>query len=133
MDSVKHSASAKLVYDFERGMMAPSFVMCRRRGAGGFQVAERQCGGNWKLTWVIGDDRVPAAGGSGRGTSLILSGRTGKKSEGTLQTFSLNYNSHDQLKEFFYETLKCPVRYQFDKGEMKVTANREALGVDRRE
>jgi len=39
----------------------------------------------------------------------------------------LNPGSHKQLKEFFYDKMKIPKIYKFDKGERKLTVDRAAL------
>lgn len=40
---------------------------------------------------------------------------------------SLNPGSHQQLKKFFYEEMNIPKIYKFEKGERKLTVNRDAL------
>lgn len=126
LKTVQQAAQAKLIYDFERGMMAPSFVMSRR----GCLVDSR-----WRDI-VRGDLEIELGKHDFKFQKLAEAvwdkpfadkNKTGSKRLGNLQTFSLNYDSPMQLREFFYETLKIPPRYNFDKGEMKVTTNREAL------
>jgi len=39
----------------------------------------------------------------------------------------INPGSHKQLKEFFYEKMNIPKIYKFEKGERKLTVNRDAL------
>lgn len=39
----------------------------------------------------------------------------------------LNPNSYKQLRALFYETMHLPVQYKYDKGEKKISTDREAL------
>lgn len=39
----------------------------------------------------------------------------------------INYNSPAQLISFFYETMNIPKQYRYDKGERKVSTNRDSL------
>lgn len=126
MDGISHREAAELIYGFERAMMAPSFVLSRR----GVLVDDRWRNivrGELEAELGIHDNRFQRLAEAVWDKPFADRNKIGKKSEGTFETFSLNYNSHDQLKEFFYETLKCPIRYSYVKGETKVTVNREAL------
>lgn len=126
MESVQHSEQAKLIYSFERGMQAPSFVMSRRgvlvdqmwRGIVRTEL-ENELEGH--------DYRFQRLAQAVWGKPYEDRNKKGSKREGTLTTYSLNYSSPDQLKNFFYEALEVPPRYTFDKGEMRITTNREAL------
>lgn len=126
MESVKHSEQAKLVYGFERAMQGPSFTMSRR----GVLVDKTWRGivrSGLERELGVCDSRFQRLAEGVWDKPYEDRNKVGKKSEGTLTTFSLNYNSPDQLKQFFYEALQIAPRYTLDKGDMKVTTNREAL------
>lgn len=101
------AASSQLTYQFERGMQGPALEMMLR----GFRVDLYH-----------------------RDQAVKRLEEWDEKVENQLNTFSravwdkpLNPNSYKQLQEFFYGAMGFPEQFKFDKGEKKVTTNREAL------
>jgi len=97
----------KLIYNFSRALQAPVLEM-NLRGilTDGYEVN--------KLIHIYGDrkDRIH---------SIIQSYAA------VVWGAPLNPGSYKQLKEFFYERMNIPKIYKFEKGERKVTVNRDAL------
>jgi DNA polymerase I-like protein with 3'-5' exonuclease and polymerase domains len=127
LETAEHSDNAKLIYSFERAMQAPSFVMSRRgvlvdkmwRGIVRSELLNELRLHFWrfqKLAEAVWG--IPFAGKK----PLNID-------EETKRAFSLNYNSPNQLKEFFYETLGIEPHYSYTKGNAKISVNREALEV----
>lgn len=103
----QNDPSARLIYDFERGMQGPALDMMLR----GFRIDRYQRG--------VEIDRLT------KNKSFL---------EGILNQFGMaswgrpiNARSHVQLKELFYQVYNLPEQFRFERGERKVTINREAL------
>lgn len=103
----KNEPFVEQIYAFERGMQAPALELMER----GWNIDEEQ------RQKGIADQ---------------------SKKRDTLQTIlnryanviwhkGLNANSPKQMKEFFYGALRLPEQFKNEKGERKVTTNREAL------
>lgn len=118
---VAHSANAKLVYNFERAMCAPSFVMSRRGVLVDRYYRDKVCK-ELQEELQAADRRFQNLARAVWGEPYADRNKYENKT-----TYSLNYSSPDQLKEFFYEALQIPVRFIFEKGQQKITVNREAL------
>jgi DNA polymerase I len=99
--------SARLVYDFERGMQAPALDMMQR----GFKIDGYERG--------LAEEKLKAIL-----TRLkwILN-QYGKATWGR----PINANSPKQLSSLFYSFYGLPPQYAVGKGEKRVTTNREAL------
>lgn len=103
----QNDPSARMVYDFERGMQAPAMDMMLRgwrvdpyERSNGIKLLESQ---RSRLEWVL---------------NCYAHAVWGK---------NLNANSSHQLKEFFYKVMKLPEQFKNEKGVKKVSTNREAL------
>lgn len=103
----QNDPSARLVYDFERGMQGPALEMMRR----GFRIDRYQ-----------------------RRVETERLAKTKDRLESILNSYGaatwgrpINARSHTQLKELFYQVYNLPEQFKFEKGERKVTINREAL------
>ena len=129
LSTVAHGDSVRLIYGFERAMQAPSFVMSRRgvlvdrmwRGIIRSELAndlQRHDNRFQALADAVWD--IPFVG-----KKPLNIYPKGHPCAG--RAFSLNYNSPNQLKEFFYGALQHPEVFTFAKGERRVTTNREAL------
>lgn len=103
----QRSANSDISYNFVSGMRAPSLEMSMR----GMLVDLEQ-------------------------RAKLISAFEKKKSrlKHILDSFAkavwdapLNHASPAKLKAFFYDTMQMPVQYKFDKGQRKVSTNREAL------
>lgn len=101
------ASSAQLTYNFERAMQGPALELMLR----GFRV---------DLYW--------------RDKSVALLRSQDARLTRQLNRFAfevwgkdLNPNSHAQLKAFFYGVMRLPEQYKYDKGEKKVTTDRDAL------
>jgi len=113
------SPSARLVYDFERGMQAPALDMMMR---------------GWKVDLFKRDLAVATLERQRRIVQEILDEFVCVLWEnGTSpldprkKTPGLNPASPKQMKEFLYERLNLPEQYSYAKGERRLTTNREAL------
>ena len=115
-----------LVYNFGKHLVGPAVTIMRRglrvdldyRDAlvdkwtpevtrvGG--MARVRKGRNWK--WEIVDEEAP----------LQVLART-------IWGGVFNYHSDPQMKKMFYKVLKVPTQYKFEKGQKKVSTDREAL------
>jgi DNA polymerase I-like protein with 3'-5' exonuclease and polymerase domains len=123
--TVEHSENASLVYGFERAMQAPSFVMSRRgvlvdkmwRGIVRSELSNQLAALDAKFQRLA--EAVWGIPYSGK-KPLNVYGESKR-------AFALNYNSPQQLKEFFYESLGVEPIYTYEKGNAKITVNREAL------
>jgi DNA polymerase I-like protein with 3'-5' exonuclease and polymerase domains len=130
METVEHSLNAKLIYGFERAMQAPSFTMSRR----GVLVdtywrdVTRE---EFQQEYYFHDARFQKLAEAvwdlpfnekGKPQNIYSKGHplSGK-------AYSLNHNSPKQLQQFFYTSLQIDPIYVYDKGEAKITVNREAL------
>lgn len=103
----QNDPSARLIYDFERGMCGPALDMMLR----GFRIDTYQRG--------VQDTRLE----KNKNRVEAILNRFGQATWG----MPLNARSHTQLKKFFYEYYNLPEQFRFDRGERKVTINREAL------
>ena len=99
--------TTRIIYNFSRALQAPVLEMSLRGiFTDGYEVS--------KLIHIYGNrkDRV---------YSII------QRYAAVVWGDALNPGSHKQLKEFFYEKMNIPKIYKFEKGERKVTVNRDAL------
>jgi DNA polymerase-1 len=126
---VDHSSNAQLVYGFERAMQAPSFVMSRR-GVLVDRMWREVVRGELEGDLRRHDSRfqrlAEAVWGIPTNGKKPLNVYNGEHPQRGVP-FSLNYNSPQQLREFFYGALNVDPIYTYDKGNAKITANREAL------
>ena len=103
----QHDENTQLIYDFERALQAPVLEMSLRGIlTDGYEVSN--------LLHIYGQrkDRI---------YSII------QKYALAVWGTALNPGSHKQLKAFFYDTMGFPKIYKYDKGEKKLTVNRDAL------
>ena len=97
----------QLIYDFERALQAPVLEMdLRGILTDGYEVS--------RLMHIYGNRKE-------RIYSIV------QRYAMVIWGAELNPGSHKQLKEFFYDTMNIPKIYKFDKGERKLTVNRDAL------
>lgn len=104
---LSNNPEAQIVYNFESAMQAPAMEMMVR----GFRIDEevRQTSiteltnTKTRVQWIL-DQLANACWDKG-----------------------LNPGSYKQMKEFFYQVLKLPEQYKYEKGVKKLTTNREAL------
>lgn len=99
--------TTELIYTFERAMQGPALAMSLRgvrvdEGELSLQLKELETQHIKLQKWLT---RL----------ALEISGE------------GLNYKSPAQLKVFFYEVMKLPVQYKRDKGEKKVSCDRDSL------
>lgn len=103
----KLDKESQLIYDFERALQAPVMEMSLRGIlTDGYEVS--------KLIHIY-------EGRKERVFSII------QRYAMVIWGASLNPGSHQQLKKFFYEAMNIPKIYKFEKGERKLTVNRDAL------
>ncbi len=97
----------KLIYDFERALQAPVLEMSLRGIlTDGYEVS--------KLFHIYEKRKL-------RIYDIV------QKYAMVVWGDSLNPGSHVQLKEFFYERMRIPKIYKYEKGQRKLTVNRDAL------
>ena len=114
LEQLSHKPEAKLIYDFELGLRAPALEMMVR----GLRVDPnerkrmiRKCEKQIALLKEI--------------LNAIIRAGLGWKEDP--KGWCLNPVSPSKLKFFFYGVLGLPEHHKFDKGERKVTTNREAI------
>ena len=103
----KLDKETQLIYDFSRALQAPVMEMSLRGIlTDGYEVD--------RLIHIYGKRRQRIYDIIQR-YAMVIWGAT------------LNPGSHKQLKEFFYDVMGIPKIYKFEKGERKLTVNRDAL------
>ena len=121
---VEHNANAELVYQFERGMQAPSFVMSRR-GVLVDRMWREVVRAELESELRTHDSRFQRLAEAVWG--IPTNGKKPLNVHVGGSAYALNHNSSQQLKEFFYGALNVEAIYTYDKGQAKITVNREAL------
>lgn len=107
---LQHTPDTQLIYDFERACQAPALEMMLR----GIKVDGYE---RFKLLHNHEKDLL-------RLDDILF------KYLKAMDWFPISpkfARSHVQLKKFFYEFLSLPKQYKYDKGQKKVTCNRDAL------
>lgn len=100
-------SARQLIYNFERASQAPALDMMRR---------------GWRIDILYRDKAVQNLQKKDQRISMILD-----KFATAIWGRGLNPNSPKQLQAFFYDHMKLPEQYRFERGEKKLTTNRDAL------